>query len=424
MKSLNIISILLILILSACKNDKKVAWNEDFATSKIQKFEIEVGKSTEIRCKNGTILTIDPQTFQTSSKKFILEVKEALNIGDMITFGLTTVTENNQLLETNGMIKVSAQAGTEVKINPDFPIKVKMPIKFANPNTNLYIEGSKTSNSFLWKEISKIDNTLILNEIEKGQSLFTKKCEACHHKDLVSTLTGPALGNIHKTRTLDWFTKFTRNSQQMIMDGDPIACCVWNRFKPTVMNAFPKLSKEDCKAIYTFIQNKSEQNKIELKRYDCLYDPNVVGDTSSLYYIENGKSKAYIWPANTTSAPAFYDFEIKKFEWLNCDSPIPNGSNVKINIDFDKSLTRKFKDSWDRMPDTYLIYTNKNILYHWYGNENVTILKGQAILISINSDGEKYYFSQQNIDIQDVNNWKLDIQEISKADLQKKLNSL
>jgi hypothetical protein len=69
-------------------------------------------------------------------------------------------------------------------------------------------------------------------------------------------------------------------------------------------------------------------------------------------------------------------------------------------------------------------YIGMRITYSEYYSENVTILKGKAELISFDTDGKKHYFSQQTIDIQDVNHWKLNIKEISKEDLQKKLDSL
>lgn len=416
---------IVIIIFVACQENEKIDWNNSFAASQIQTFEIEVGKEMTLNCKGGSTIIIPADAFQTTNKTFILEVKEALKISEMLAFGLSTVDEYQYLLETNGMIKIEPKNEQEVKLNPNAKISITIPSRYMMTNTFLYIEGKKVGNSFLWQQKEKIDNLSILNEIEKGEKLFQQNCISCHNANLVDKGTGPALANVHRYRNLEWFTNFTKNSQFMINKGDIAAVCLWHTWKPTVMNSFSKFSDADCKAIYNFIQNKSEREKLELKRYDCI----ILGDTdTSLVQIEGNEIKEY--NQNMTKnplniAPAFYPltFSPYNYEWHNCDSPIEEGTYVKIKIDYQKNIFKKYLKNFDYQPNIYLIYKNKNILYNWYNSPEVRILKGKADLISINYYEGKYYYSRQEVNIEDDNSWVLDIKEISESNLENELKS-
>ena len=93
---------------------------------------------------------------------------------------------------------------------------------------------------------------------ERGRTLFRRFCTTCHDQNLVSDLTAPALFNITERRDPEWLIRFTRNSQQLIREGDPTALAVWDKWKPAVMPDFP-MPEEDVSAIYAYIAQKSGQ---------------------------------------------------------------------------------------------------------------------------------------------------------------------
>lgn len=84
-------------------------------------------------------------------------------------------------------------------------------------------------------------------------------------------LTGPALGNIGEWYSEKWLIDFTRNPEGMIAAGDGQAVCIWNKWKPVLMNSFTHLSNRQIKAIYAFIQEESARQVVvrTAADFDC-----------------------------------------------------------------------------------------------------------------------------------------------------------
>lgn len=100
-------------------------------------------------------------------------------------------------------------------------------------------------------QIAQLDS----ENIVKGENLFNTLCATCHNKDMVSKLTGPALGGVTNKHSKEWLYEFTRNSQKMIATGDPAANELWDEWKPTIMNSFPYLTDEELHDIFSYIDN-------------------------------------------------------------------------------------------------------------------------------------------------------------------------
>ena len=83
-----------------------------------------------------------------------------------------------------------------------------------------------------------------------GKALFNANCAACHKLDAAST--GPALRGVTGRHAHDWFYKWIANSSAMIKSGDADAVKLWEEHKPTVMTAFPQLSKQDVDNILAY----------------------------------------------------------------------------------------------------------------------------------------------------------------------------
>jgi mono/diheme cytochrome c family protein len=103
---------------------------------------------------------------------------------------------------------------------------------------------------------------------DAGKVLFTNYCAACHAKDMKSALTGPALGGSEAL----WDTKenlysWIRNSQGMIQAGHPRAVELWNKYKPTVMTAFPSLTDDEIASLLLYVDGV----------YTGTYPPKVAG---------------------------------------------------------------------------------------------------------------------------------------------------
>jgi len=113
-------------------------------------------------------------------------------------------------------------------------------------------EAKKILNTFGW--IDKDVNV-------KGRELFMKNCAACHAWNMTVKSTGPALGGITKKRDQKWLYDFTRNSQQMIAEGDEEAIKIFEEYNRLVMTPYPNLTDEDLKNIYDYIEETYQKNK-------------------------------------------------------------------------------------------------------------------------------------------------------------------
>jgi mono/diheme cytochrome c family protein len=89
---------------------------------------------------------------------------------------------------------------------------------------------------------------------DAGKELFKNNCAACHSKDMRSAATGPALGGVQAAWADDAaLYEWVRNSQAMVKKGHPKAVEAWNKFKPTIMTPFPKLTDDEIGSLFAYI---------------------------------------------------------------------------------------------------------------------------------------------------------------------------
>ena len=83
-----------------------------------------------------------------------------------------------------------------------------------------------------------------------GKALFNAQCASCHNLD--RKMTGPALRGVTARHAKEWFYPWIANSSAMIKSGDADAVKLWEEYKPSVMTAFPNLSKQDIDNILAY----------------------------------------------------------------------------------------------------------------------------------------------------------------------------
>ena len=91
---------------------------------------------------------------------------------------------------------------------------------------------------------------------DAGKTLFRNYCAACHNRNMVSDMTGPALGGTQERWTdypLEYLYSWIRGSQAMIAAGHPKAVELWNDYKPVIMNDNPSLSDDDIASLLLYI---------------------------------------------------------------------------------------------------------------------------------------------------------------------------
>ena len=90
-----------------------------------------------------------------------------------------------------------------------------------------------------------------------GEALFKANCSNCHKPD--ADYTGPALQGWSKREpSADWVYKWVANPAQMIA-SDAYAKKLFEKWKPTVMTAFPNLKKDEIDAILKYVDDYKPQ---------------------------------------------------------------------------------------------------------------------------------------------------------------------
>ena len=437
--------LLIISLFYSCENDNNQLFSPDNIES--QFFQINIATDTTIQAKDGTVLEIDKNTFSSKSGSVKLEVKEVLTKSDIIKSGLFTLAENNEILESDGMLFLDV----EPKQEPLKSIKVKMPTSALNPDMQLFELGEDN----LWKNPQPLLESPESKRIVSGQNLYNSYCASCHSKDLREDMTGPALGNVHLFRTEEWLRDFTLNSYQMIANLDSMSICIWNNWKPTAMTTFEGiLSEKEISDIYFFIKNESRLQKIEKNEVeyviecDITYrgnpdDPNG-GDWGIRSIDAKTNQGRKISHSNSSNGFGFTpfpqtftdtlqnEFSTGNFGWMNVDYFLRKNEisteevdafKVKIN---GKNIDAKFK--------VLVVFRKRNIviplnssssvtkIYTIFGKEKINMPKGEKIyLVAIGND---YSFGIKQATIGDKNSFELTLKPSSQKKISKFIKSL
>jgi mono/diheme cytochrome c family protein len=109
------------------------------------------------------------------------------------------------------------------------------------------------------KKVKTIDNIKApeLDPVaQQGKILFLTNCAACHNRNMVDGLTGPALGGV-ESRWSEFpredLYNWIRNAPGMVEAEHPRAVAIWKEWNQQQMTSFPTLSDEDIAAILTYV---------------------------------------------------------------------------------------------------------------------------------------------------------------------------
>ncbi|HQU51393.1 MAG TPA: c-type cytochrome [Saprospiraceae bacterium] len=94
------------------------------------------------------------------------------------------------------------------------------------------------------------------DNIDEGKNLFRTNCATCHNKNMKDKLIGPALGGVEERwpNTEDLHA-WIRNSQKLIVDGNPRAVELWKEYSPTVMQPFENLTDAQIANILAYVND-------------------------------------------------------------------------------------------------------------------------------------------------------------------------
>ena len=401
-----------------------------------QTFVIKTGRDTSITCAGGTVLKFCANTFRTDAAAVTLEVQEVLSRSDMLGAGVSTRSTDGLLLESEGMIYLNATEPAGVGINPDCPVEIHLPAAFLNGNMVLF-KGVEKNETIEWESICNdtipgicpFTNKEELNVLREGKILFTRNCAACHCCDLATTLTGPALGNITQYRDARWLRDFTRQSQRMVQNGDSLATCLWNRWKPVLMPDFQQLKDHEIDAIYAWIASESARLNVALDAADYACVPGESHAPAPAVIKADSIFEGQTIPISRAKKAreeklTNYMFKAYEFGWYNCD--------VFLDISTEAELTVQVTDV-ERYDDILvsLIYDRRKInlplmqirvgeqdATFSMGSDNSSVLAFEpARLVAVAMRGNKWYLAEQPIEIKEKNEVILTLNRLSKKEV-------
>lgn len=394
-----------------------------------QHFAVRIGQDTTLVADGGSRIRIRANSLQTGAQIITIEVIEALDRAAMIRAGLSTLDTEGRLLESQGMIYFNAVGPAIVRINPEAPIEISLPARSLAPGVALFSGEDSEHGTIVWRpvagEVSPFVNAAVLDTLAEGKALYREHCTGCHC--LSGPLTGPALGHIGRYRDRRWLRDFTRSSQKMIESGDSLARCLWEKWKPSVMQDFPQLSDGQIDAIYAYIAAESVALELipDAEKFGCVpsapLPTEAPAHASSDTFVPGAPPKRDRHERNRQKMDE-YVFLTRGFGWLNCDRYLDETTPASLRIEI---------ADWSRFEDisVWLVYENRRItmplmqangVFMWDG----PLLPGHAQLLALALKGKKWFMAEPGVEIGPDNRFTLTMQPLSRQQVDEAFKKL
>lgn len=252
--------LLCMIVFTACNN--KATTTSILNTSNLQSsfINIDADSAYTLQTAKGSVIKIAAGTFTVpTGQKVNIEIKEAFTMQDILLAGLSTESNGKPLL-SGGMIYFNASSnGTQLEFNK--PVEISMPSAIYDPAMQLYKGEIKDDSSINWITPQALDTTPNAEIILAGKEMFRAKCRSCHK--VFHDFTGPAMMGLSlRAPNRQWIYDFIRHPAQMI-ETDPYAHQLFDKWKPTVMTGFPQLTNQDIDAIMAYVSNAEKLGLLE-----------------------------------------------------------------------------------------------------------------------------------------------------------------
>lgn len=448
-----------LLLISSCQEDVQLPFQVD--NLELQVFTIKADQAHTLTGKNGVTISIPVNTFTTTKDDGTVKIqlREAISKSDMVRAGLNTVTADGSILESYGMYYLNVEPPQAASKE----IQVQIPADFIQQEAQLF---DLQDNG--WKLERDISNTLA-KELAAGKAAFEQYCVVCHSRDLREVFIGSALGNVHLFRERDWLVNFTKNSQQMIADGDSLAVCLWEEWKPVVMNDFTELDDETIHRIYDWIENESQVQQIDTNEVEYVLscEETVIGDpddpnsppiryqkvfvtnqnvdsvvTISNYYSTNNSNGHSSLITLESDANMFYQViyqpNLDGLNWKNVDYFLRNDTIASVAVSpFQvEVLTERSDLDW---VEVQVIFNKRNILFglapleekssifsnaSYAKNGKIVMPKEEVTLLAYRVIGNKVWLGKKEVMVNEQNNFSIQLREGSQQELQEIIDAL
>lgn len=440
-----------IIICSACNNKA----TSILKTSNLESsfISIDADSGYTLKTGKGSIIKISAETFVVDDgQKVDIEIKEAFTMQDILLAGLTTES-NGRPLKSGGMIYFNATSGgNQLDINK--PIGISIPSETYDSNMQLFKGEIKDDSSINWVDPVSLDTTPVANIILTGERLFKNNCASCHK--VFNLFTGPAMGGtIERMPNKQWLYDFIASPAKMIAKKDPYALQLYNKWKPTVMTAFPQLGKEGVDAIYAYVENEVRLNpnrpidtipSIEnnsTSEIDCGNDTIFISkqeNSNTINVIENTTTDPIVQPNEIKKASemeglrngftdggyttGMYDFTIQTMGWYNIDAYV-EGYEGSTEVE----LTVKLNNSNNSDMNLYLFCPSRKMLsvgmpasgnvfsFKKINDKIPLFLNDDAIIVAFGSSKTTMYYGTAAFKVAKSQQFTINLKETTKEEI-------
>jgi len=429
---------------------------------KPQLFSIRTDRDTTIICKEGTMIQINANSFISEntgnqiSGTVQLKVKEYYNISDMIFANLTT-TSGGKILETGGMLNISATNNSENCIlKPGSDIKIGFPYSGKKEDMALFY-GDVTNDLIDWKLANMTDDVVIQEDLTMitvapetestseiyliveempefpGGDLAMRRFLVENGGYPTSMLNKEIEGKVYVTFVVDYEGNTTniRIAKGLDETLDKVAVYVVSNFpkwKPGRQRGRPVNVSYTVPVVFS--AKKGELTNIEIDKAKKLEEilKSFKYDNESAKYLSNSdklrkleeKIKSENYKETTVSEVNRYIFSTTQLGWLNCDRFLKenrkltelfilneNSGNTIVNVIF-----HRFKSL---VPGD--IESEKVVFRNIPEGEMVTI-------VGIKADESKILFSVTEYAVTEKKEVTLDFQQVTLELLKKEMEKL
>jgi cytochrome c2 len=465
MRKLSFLTTAICIILFSCNKNTKTNLNAVFNESNLQQqlFDINITRDTTLLTVSGCIIKVPAGSLQSDNNNVKLEIKEAINLKDILLAGLTTMS-GKQTLSSAGMIYINAAEGTKVEIKK--ALEVLVPIKMFNPNMQVY-KGTKLDNGKIdWQNPTPLAEDETIKKISVGEQIFKANCSNCHKID--GDYTGPSLLGVTYRRPKKWLYDFMKSPANMIAT-DCNSKELFNKWKPTIMTAFPVLEDGGgLDSVFAYIKSETDKRGLGHIKYektccDSCYDykealkkvnknrneliekngdlfnldrvisvpNNPLTDTLlSNISIDIENTKNYITP--TSVKATYYTIKIEAFGWFNLDFCTRGTEGCK-----ESELFVNIKGTFDLEYNANLIIPNKKIFVeggkldnntqYGFSEANGKIILPQnekCIIVAFAQYKDNFIFGKASFNSSTRQTISLSTKEITKIEMEKEFSLL
>ena len=212
----------------------------------------------------------------------------------------------------------------------------------------------------------------------------------------------------------------------MIRQGDSLAVCLWERWKPVLMPDFRQLSDPDLDAIYAWIESES-------KRLDVRLDSVHYACPSAIEHLAGGNDSITDSAGVQPIQPVFirnprldsYLFKAYEFGWYNCDVFMEETTEAELTVTINDA--KRYDDLvvsllYDRrkanLPLTSFYAGSPNAYFALAESKRTILAYEPARIVAVALRGDKWFLAEHPLVIGTKNEVSLSLRRLQKRDVE------